>query len=258
VRRNLKVGCAKPCAGFTYLILLFLVAIVGATLVAIAQVWHTQVQREKEQQLLFVGNQFRQAIGAYYERAPGGVRQFPKTLEQLLQDPRFPNVQRHLRQVYFDPMTDKNTWGLVRAPDGGIIGVHSLSSEAPIKVAGFSGVNAAFAEATTYKGWVFAYVPPNALPGQTGGNASPGFPQFKPDVDVSTANPALQKSPELKELETASRSAECQSQRTKDLAACSQAGGSVQPGGTATCLASASLRYQACAAGESIPSLRTQ
>lgn len=181
----------QACAGFTYLIVLFLVAIVGAGLVAVAQVWHTQVQREKELQLLFVGNQFRQAIGGYYERAPGGVRQFPKTLEDLLKDPRFPNVQRHLRQVYLDPMTDKKTWGLVRAPDGGIIGVHSLSGESPIKVAGFSALNAAFAEATSYKGWVFAYVPPNALAGKTAAGAVPGIAQFKPDVDLSVADPAL-------------------------------------------------------------------
>src|SRR6478752_4068049 len=60
--------------GFTYIGLLFLVALMGAALVGVAQVWHTQVQRDKEEDLLFVGNQFRRAISLYYERAPGGAR----------------------------------------------------------------------------------------------------------------------------------------------------------------------------------------
>jgi type II secretory pathway pseudopilin PulG len=148
--------------GFTYLGLLFFVALMGAALVAIAQVWHTEVKREKEAELLFVGNQFRQAIGGYYERTPGAVKQFPKQLEDLLRDPHSPDVRRYLRKIYVDPMTGQREWGLVRAPDGGIVGVHSLSEDAPLKRAGFLAVDAAFAEATNYRGWVFAYLPPDS------------------------------------------------------------------------------------------------
>src|SRR4051794_1161127 len=108
--------------GFTYIRLLFFVALMGAALVGVAQVWHTQVQRDKEEDLLFVGNQFRRAISLYYERAPGGARQYPRQMEDLLQDPRYPNVQRHLRKLYVDPVTGKPDWGLVKAPDGSIIG----------------------------------------------------------------------------------------------------------------------------------------
>src|ERR1700757_4232510 len=107
-----RLGVAGPCRGFTYVGVLFLVALMGATLVAVAQVWHTQVKRDKEAELLFVGNQFRRAIALYYERAPGGFRQYPKQLNDLLQDPRFPNIQRHLRKLYLDPMTGKAEWGL--------------------------------------------------------------------------------------------------------------------------------------------------
>lgn len=153
-------------AGFTYLGLLFFIAVMGVALVAIAQVWHTHVRHEKEAELLFVGNQFRQAIGLYYERTPGGVKQFPKQFEDMMQDPRYPNVQRYLRKVYVDPMTGKAQWGLTRAPDGGIIGIHSLSEEAPLKVAGFLAADAAFADATSYRGWVFAYVPLDSAGGQ--------------------------------------------------------------------------------------------
>ena len=147
--------------GFTYLGLLFFIAIMGAALVAVAQVWHTEVRRQKEADLLFVGNQFRQAIGGYYERTPGTVKQFPKQLEDMMLDPRFPDVRRYLRKIYVDPITGKAEWGMVRAPDGGIVGVHSLSDDAPLKVAEFLPADAAFTDATSYHGWVFAYIPAN-------------------------------------------------------------------------------------------------
>ena len=48
--------------GFTYLAVLFAVAILGAVLGASAVVWHAQAQRDKEQELLFIGHAYRQAI----------------------------------------------------------------------------------------------------------------------------------------------------------------------------------------------------
>jgi type II secretory pathway pseudopilin PulG len=152
----------QRCSGFTYIGLLFFIALMGAALVAVAQVWHIQVKRDKEAQLLFVGNQFRRAISLYYERAPGGLRQYPKQLDDLLQDPRYPNVQRHLRKLYIDPMTGKAEWGLVRTPDGSILGIYSLSEDTPLKTAGFSGPDAGFADAVTYREWKFAYLPADA------------------------------------------------------------------------------------------------
>jgi type II secretory pathway pseudopilin PulG len=76
--------------GFTYIGLLIAVALVGVMLVSVATFWHQALQRENERQLLFVGNQFRQAIAAYYENSPGPVKQFPKKLEDLIADQRTP------------------------------------------------------------------------------------------------------------------------------------------------------------------------
>ncbi|CAK0781592.1 hypothetical protein CCP3SC15_930023 [Gammaproteobacteria bacterium] len=105
--------------GFTYLGLLFAVAMAGVALAATGVLWSTQRQREREQDLLFVGNQIRQAIRSYYEHSPGLVKRYPAKLDDLLRDNRFLTVQRHLRQRYMDPMTGAREWGLVMAPKGG-------------------------------------------------------------------------------------------------------------------------------------------
>ena len=91
--------------GFSYLIVLFAVAALGAGLAAAGIVWEKAATREKEIELLYAGNAYRNAIASYYERTPGGVKNFPKSLEDLLKDPRAPNTVRHLRRMYKDPVT---------------------------------------------------------------------------------------------------------------------------------------------------------
>ena len=76
--RLMRSGRGGPSqGGFTYLALLIAVALIGIGLVAASEVWSQSRQREKEQELLFIGEQFRQAIGMYYERTPGAVRRYP-------------------------------------------------------------------------------------------------------------------------------------------------------------------------------------
>ena len=140
-------------AGFTYLTLMLVIVVMGALLGAAAEVWHTAVQREKERELLFAGRQFRTAIGLYYVKHA----KYPHNLEDLLKDPQYPSTQRYLRKIYRDPMTGKNEWGLLRMADGGIAGVHSLSENSPIKVAGFGATGGSFDGAVKYSDWVFVY-----------------------------------------------------------------------------------------------------
>jgi type II secretory pathway pseudopilin PulG len=144
-------------AGFTYLGLLFAVAILGITLATIGVVWSTQLRRDREAELLFVGNQYRIAIGRYL--MSGGT--FPLALTDLLDDKRTPAPRRFLRRLYPDPMTGSADWQLISAPSGGIMGVASSSQGKPIKVAGFDQVDAAFEKAECYCDWKFAYAPRN-------------------------------------------------------------------------------------------------
>ena len=149
--------------GFTLAGALILIAVLGAGMAAYSEIASHAAQREKEQELLFVGNQFRQAIGAYYDSTPGAAKQFPRKLEELLQDQRHPVARRHLRRIYADPMTGKREWGLVAAPEGGIMGVYSLSSAPPVKSGGFAARDRAFEDAGRYSDWRFSYVPPVPL-----------------------------------------------------------------------------------------------
>jgi type II secretory pathway pseudopilin PulG len=142
--------------GFTYLTILFAVALMGIGLALTGEVWHTAALRDKEAQLLYAGSQYRRAIERYYL---GGLRQYPRSLEDLLKDPRKPNTERYLRKLYFDPLTGSPEWGIVKGPDGGIMGVHSLSELKPIKSAGFDLRNRAFEGAAKYSDWKFVYDP---------------------------------------------------------------------------------------------------
>ena len=153
------VARACRCSGFTYLTILFVVAIMGAGLALAGEVWYTAAMREKEAELLYVGNQFRKAIMLYYERTPGPAKRYPSKLEDLLQDQRYPTMQRYLRKLYADPMTGKPEWGLVAAPGGGIMGVYSLSGSTPIKTSGFLARDRTFEGANHFSDWKFFYSP---------------------------------------------------------------------------------------------------
>jgi len=141
-------------AGFALLALLLVVAVSGLALAAAAQVWSTTSRRDKEEDLLRIGQEFRQAIRSYASSSPG-AQQFPTRLEDLVLDPRFPFVKRHLRRIYADPLTGKPEWGLVKNGDW-IVGVHSLAEGTPLKTALDPALGVAD-EAQRYADWVFSY-----------------------------------------------------------------------------------------------------
>ena len=151
-------------AGFTYLIVLFAVALLGTGLAVIGQVWHTASLHEKEAELLFAGGAIRKAIASYYQRTPGAAKAYPPSIEHLLKDPRFPDTVRHLRVLYRDPITGTQDWGLLIGPGGGIMGVYSKSEARPLKQANFAIADRVFEERTlqlqekiTYQDWQFAF-----------------------------------------------------------------------------------------------------
>src|SRR4051812_38747146 len=95
-----RTSAGKSQQGFTYLAVMIVVATLGFGLAAIGEFTSHAQQREKEVELLFVGNEFRQEITAYYEQTPGVVKRYPQKLEDLLQDKRYPMAKRYLRRIY--------------------------------------------------------------------------------------------------------------------------------------------------------------
>lgn len=144
--------------GVMLLALLIFFAILGLVATKTAEVWSTTLTREREQQLLFAGEQYRAAIERYYYATPGPNKMLPATLDELIKDDRFPVQQHHLRQLYPDPFQEGESWGLLKQGTR-IVGVYSLSDQKPMKKSGFSARYTAFSAAQSYRGWRFMFVP---------------------------------------------------------------------------------------------------
>ncbi|HKJ05780.1 MAG TPA: type II secretion system protein [Geopsychrobacteraceae bacterium] len=171
--------------GGVLLFLLVAVTILGLSVGIAGSTWTSMVQRAKEEDLLWKGNQIAKAIGSYYQTkgAPGKPLVYPRSVDQLLKDNRSLSASRHLRKPYLDPMTGED-WEWIKAPEGGLKGVRSTSQKKPFKMDGFREENKSFAGMWQYRDWEFIYQPPKtaakktATPNKTGvttpGTTSPG------------------------------------------------------------------------------------
>ena len=160
LRRNAtaSIRCRARSGGIVLLAVLIALALGGLAAMAAADVWALTRQRAMEQELLFVGEQYRLAIYRYFVGAPPGTpRVLPSSLDDLLDDDRFPMPVHHLRRKYPDPITGNTDWGLARSGDR-IVGVFSQSDKEPLKQAGFAVNEQSFTGTTSYHDWVFAPV----------------------------------------------------------------------------------------------------
>jgi type II secretory pathway pseudopilin PulG len=145
--------------GYTYIGLLLFVALLGLVSATTLRVGVTAQRRVAEQELLERGWALTQALESYAKatpRMPKGQNPYPRTIQDLLRDPRYPKaVVRHLRRIDVDPMTGRAEWGEVLSEDQrGIAGFHSLSDEK----AWLHDLPAPFSEFNDqpyYRDWVF-------------------------------------------------------------------------------------------------------
>lgn len=132
---------ARPSgqAGFTYLGLIIFVAIVGLVGAATLKVGSLLQRAAAEEELLEIGAAYSAALDSYAAATPRGATPYPPSIKELLKDPRFPGVRRHLRKVFVDPLTGKAEWGIEYLGGGevGIVAIHSLSEAQPLKIANF-------------------------------------------------------------------------------------------------------------------------
>jgi type II secretory pathway pseudopilin PulG len=146
----------RGSGGFTYIGLLIAVTIMGIMLSAAGTMWSITSKREKEAELIFIGHQVRGAISRYY--VAGGFR-YPPELADLVNDERSVVPRHFLRQVYRDPMTGQADWQIIRAADGGVMGIASSSKAGPLKRANFELLEAGLNDKECYCDWQFLYVP---------------------------------------------------------------------------------------------------
>jgi type II secretory pathway pseudopilin PulG len=146
----------KTQKGFSFLIALFMVATLSIVTLRAMENSLTKDRRAKEEQLLFVGQAYQQAIMTYYQIK----NTYPTDLQSLVEP--LPTTTRRLalRKLYFDPITASQNWGIIKdTVRGGVMGVYSKSMQQPIKVNGFPPTLNNLIGAKTYQQWQFLYQP---------------------------------------------------------------------------------------------------
>jgi type II secretory pathway pseudopilin PulG len=192
-------GTPRREAGFTYLGLIVLVTIIGLVGAATLKADALLRRAAAEEELLEIGAAFGAALKSYAEATPRGQPNYPPTLQELLKDPRFPGVRRHLRRIFVDPVTGKAEWGIVHAAEQkGVLAVYSLSQARPLKVANFDARFPNFENKEHISEWKFAAVGQAiGQPGQNGAQGvrappslfAPGPPPQAPPPSSSPAQP---------------------------------------------------------------------
>lgn len=117
--------------GYVLVAALVLLAAMAASASVVAARWTDEAQRERELELLRVGNEIAGALAAYAKDSAGSTRSHPQELDALLEDRRAFGTKRYLRRIEPDPMTGKSEWGVIRAEDGGVAGVFSRGEGRP-------------------------------------------------------------------------------------------------------------------------------
>ena len=131
--RHRSRNCARQ-QGFTYLAVLAALTLLALSTNGVMTYVSQQAQREREEDLLHVGQVFVQAIADYYAASPGSIKKLPQRMEDLLDDKRQVGIRRYLREIYRDPTTGKAEWDLVRDADGGVQGLRSRNPQQPIRM----------------------------------------------------------------------------------------------------------------------------
>ncbi len=158
-RRRTAAQSRTRQRGFTYVALLVAMFLLALATQGVMTFVSQQAQREREADLLRIGQTYAKAIGSYHESTPGSLKRWPRKLGDLVDDRRFVTIRRHLRDLYPDPMTRLNDWELVQSADGGIMGVRSRSQAVPIRTAAPDLAELGLGTANRYSEWQFIYQP---------------------------------------------------------------------------------------------------
>ncbi len=93
-------------SGFTLVALVIFIAVLNVLVAAALPLWSQAMRREKEEELIFRGLQYAEAIRVFQVR----FGRYPVRLEELIEV-----HPRCIRQLWKDPMSPNGEWGLVFA-----------------------------------------------------------------------------------------------------------------------------------------------
>lgn len=105
--RGGETGCGEAGqgeAGYNLVVLTVMLTVLNIALAAALPRWSVQIQREREEELIFRGLQYAEAIHQFNKR----FQRLPVRLEELLEvEPR------HVRQLWTNPMREDGRWALI-------------------------------------------------------------------------------------------------------------------------------------------------
>ena len=96
-------GPRRP--GYVLIILIMAVFVLSLGFLIAVPVWQTELQREKEEELIFRGKQYAEAVRIYVQKNPG---RFPASLKELLD-------KKCIRRLYKDPFGPEGQWNVILA-----------------------------------------------------------------------------------------------------------------------------------------------
>ncbi|MBI2840414.1 MAG: type II secretion system protein [Acidobacteria bacterium] len=145
-------------SGFTLLTLLVAMSVMIILMTAAFELWSSVMRREREEELIFRGEQIVQSIRLYRKKFPGA---FPPSLKML-------HEQKFLRRLYAEPMTEKGQWNLVLLAPGAEKSFvlvpdteHKASGGQPLRIVGVASQSKEKSAriykegADTYDKWLF-------------------------------------------------------------------------------------------------------
>jgi type II secretory pathway pseudopilin PulG len=96
----------RRARGYVLIVLMMVVFLLAIGLTVAVPVLETELRREKEEELIFRGLQYVEAIRLFQAKTPG---RFPASLKELTE-------KGFLRKPFPDPMTPSGEWDIVLAP----------------------------------------------------------------------------------------------------------------------------------------------
>lgn len=114
VRRSLSGGRARSATrGYALLVVMLLATILLVSLTAAVPNLYLVGQREREEELIFRGNEYARAIALFNRQ----FRRYPTSTKELLET----NGIRFLRREYRDPMTRHGKWRFIHGTGTGAV-----------------------------------------------------------------------------------------------------------------------------------------